>query len=82
MIGVLLFLEQQSSNKAIKPKNIEKKDYSRKPKTRKNQFLDCVGLDVPLFCYIESLPDIDCCDDVYFVKYNSVIDLKTNNKKE
>ena len=42
------------------------------------KFLDCVGLDVPLFCYTVPLPDIDRGHDVYSTECNIVIDLQTN----
>ena len=37
-------------------------------------FLDCMGLDVPCFSYIDPLPDIDHCHDVYSVECNIEID--------
>ena len=43
-------------------------------------FLDCVGLDVPCFSYIDPLSYIDRCHDVYFVKFIIVIDELTNKQ--
>ena len=43
-------------------------------------FLDGVGLDVPLFCYIDPLPDIDHCHDVHSAVCNIVNDSKTNTQ--
>ena len=40
-----------------------------------------MGLDVPLFCYTDPLPDIDRCHDVYPVEWNIVIDSQTNKHK-
>ena len=44
------------------------------------QLLDGVGLDVPLFCYIDPLPYIDCCHEIYFVVCNVLIDSFTNKQ--
>lgn len=43
-------------------------------------FLDGVGLDMPLFCYIAPLLDVDRCHHVYFFVCNSVNDSLTNNQ--
>lgn len=37
------------------------------------------GLDMPL-CYIDPLPCVDCCHDIYFAIYNFVNDSQTNKQ--